>query len=76
MDLQQIGIDCDLAIEAGDCPRIEQLIDELVSYLKADDLSDDTLAECNYFLGNLYSKLSILREEDFRGWRTGGISRE
>ena len=71
MDLQRIGIDCDLAIEAGDCLRIEQLIDELVSYLRTEDLPDDTLAECNYFLGNLYSKLSILREEDFRGWRTG-----
>ena len=69
MDLEQIGIECDLAIETGEDQRISQLIDKVGSYLKADDLSDDALAKYNYFLANLYSKLSILRKEDFRGWR-------
>ena len=69
MDLEQIGIECDFAIETGEDQHISQLIDKLDSYLKADDLPDDTLARCNYFLANLYSKLSILRKEDFSGWR-------
>ena len=71
MDLEQIGIECDLAIETGEDQRISQLIDKVGSYLKADDLPDDALAKYNYFLANLYSKLSILRKEDFRGWRLG-----
>ena len=70
MDLEQIGIECDLAIENGEDQRISRLIDKVASHLKADDLSDDALAKYNYFLGNLYSELSIIRKEDFRGWRT------
>ena len=69
MDLEQIGIECDLAIETGEDQHISQLVDKVGSYLKTDDLSDGALAECNYFLANLYSKLSILRKEDFRDWR-------
>lgn len=67
-NLKQIGVQCDEAILSSDRENIQKFIQELEKNLE-NDISGDCRCYVHYFLGNLYSRLSSLLEEEVSGWR-------
>lgn len=68
-DLTNLPANCDQAIEAGDETLIQQLADYIQSEAKKTE-DDSRLAIFQYYLGNLSSGLSRIRQESADGWRT------
>ena len=67
-DLKRIGIQCDKAISSSNKRDIRKLVQKLEKFLE-NDVSRNYRCYIYYFLGNLYSKLSVLLGEKASGWR-------
>ncbi len=70
VDINDIALDCDRALEHRDISEIGKLVQYLKSILSNVDLSDLELSHINYFLGNLYASIAKISGEDPSGWRT------
>lgn len=64
-----LGQKCDEAISSKDVTKISAAIEDCMKRINATEIGNNIKGVIYYFLGNLYSSLSYIENEDACGWR-------